>query len=90
MNMRKTLSVLSFVALAVPLAALADAPSGDFEQLFPRSSADTPAPSAAERAENNKSAEYSIGDLVGPESAEVTREDVRKALVESPMGRVEA
>lgn len=38
MNTRKLISALAFAFVAAPIAAHADAPSGDFKQLFPMSS----------------------------------------------------
>lgn len=38
MNTRKLIPALAFAVAAAPIAAHADAPSGDFDQLFPISS----------------------------------------------------
>ena len=37
MNVRKLVAVVAFATLGAPLAAHADAPSGDFKELFPLS-----------------------------------------------------
>lgn len=88
MNLRHPLSVLAFVALTAPLAAHADAPSGDFWDVFASSTKSAP---SKERAETRNYVEVSIAELTGSDSAKAkTREDVRKELAASPMPHIEA
>ena len=94
MNFRKPLSVLAFIAFAAPLSAYADAPSGDFHELFPAPTADSPAVAEREDKDDRRNyAEFSYWDMVGdndPARAVVTREDVKKELASSPLPRIEA
>ena len=91
MNIRKTLSVLAIGALASPLSAFADAPSGDFWEVFPASSAAKQATVKNDRTENRNYAEFSIADLVASSnSKQVTIEEVRAELAKSPLPQVEA
>ena len=95
MNFRKPLSVLAFIAFAAPLAALADAPSGDFYELFPQPSVDSPAIASdrEDKGDRLDYAEFSVWELVGENDAArtvISREDVTRELAVSPMPRVEA
>ena len=94
MNIRKPLSVLAFIAFAAPLAAYADAPSGDFHELFPAPTADSPAVAEREDKDDRRNyAEYSVWDLVGDNEAArtvISREDVTRELASSPMPKVDA
>jgi len=91
MNIRKTLSVLAIGALASPLSAFADAPSGDFWEIFPAPSAASEATVKNDRAENRNYAEFSIADLVASSKGkQVTVEEVRAELAKSPLPHVEA
>ena len=94
MNFRKPLSVLAFVAFAAPLAAHADAPSGEFYELHSKPAADAPAP-VADRDDKDRSsyAEFSIWDVIDRNAAArpvISREDVRRELASSPMPEVKA
>ena len=95
MNFRKPLSVLAFVAFAAPLAAHADAPSGEFYELHAKPAADAPAP-VADRDDKDRSsyAEFSIWDVIDQKNDDaarvVSREDVRRELASSPMPEVKA
>lgn len=88
MNVRNSLFVSVFFALSLPLAAHADAPSGDFDQTHPASAKSTPAPSLSERTANRGSGEVSVSDMLA--SGGKTREEVRKELASAPMPKVEA
>lgn len=94
MNFRKPLSVLAFVAFAAPLAAHADAPSGEFYELHSKPAADAPAPVAADDKDRSSYAEFSIWDVIDKKNDDaarvVSREDVRRALASSPMPEVKA
>jgi hypothetical protein len=92
MNIRKPLSVLAFIAFAAPLSASADAPSGEYYELFAAPSAGIEA-KVSDRAEHRNYAEFSYWDMVGdndPARAVVSREDVKKELASSPLPRIEA
>ena len=95
MNFRKSLSVLAFITFAAPLAALADAPSGDFHELFEKPSADSPAVASdrEDKDDRRNYAEFSVWELVGENDAArtvISREDVIRELASSPMPKVEA
>jgi hypothetical protein len=95
MNFRKPLSVLAFFALAAPLAAQADAPSGEFYELYPKLSADAPAAVADrdDKGDRSSYAEFSIWDVIDNNEAArpvISREDVRRELASSPMPEVKA
>lgn len=89
MNFRKTLTIVSFAALA-PLSAYADAPSGDFASLFadPTPAAEVP----DTRHENRNYVEFTIDQLVADSSkgSGKTREEVREELASMPMPRIDA
>jgi hypothetical protein len=92
MNIRKPLSVLAFIAAAAPLASYADAPSGEFYELFvaPSAGVEVAVPDSADR---RSYAEFSYWDMVGdndPARAVISREDVKKELASSPLPRIEA
>lgn len=92
MNIRKPLSVLAFAAFVAPLSAHADAPSGEYFDLFTTPSAETPA-IASDRAEHRNYVEFSVSDLVGDKEEArtvVSRDDVARELAASPMPHIEA
>jgi hypothetical protein len=86
MNFRKPLSVLAFVAFAAPLAAHADAPSGEFYELHSKPAADD--------KDRSSYAELSIWDVIDKKNDDaarvVSREDVRRELASSPVPEVKA
>jgi hypothetical protein len=84
MNARKSLFAVTFAVLAVPFAAYADAPSGDFEMTHPASSKEA----KADRSGNANYAEFTVEDLVGKSAT--TRDDVKRELASLGMPRVEA
>ncbi len=92
MNIRKPLSVLAFVAFAAPLAAHADAPSGEFYDLYQKLSVDRTA-LAADRDDARQGTEFSAWTLIDESKAArtvITRDDVRRELALSPMPDVKA
>jgi hypothetical protein len=95
MNFRKPLSILAFIAFAAPLAAHADAPSGEFYELHSKPAAEAPAP-AADRDDKDRSsyAEFSIWDVIDKKNDEasrvISRDEVRRDLASSPMPEVKA
>jgi hypothetical protein len=84
MNVRKSLFVVTFAVLAAPLAAYADAPSGDFDSTHPASSKEV----KADRSGNANYAEFSVDELTGKSAT--TREEVKRELASSGMPHVEA
>jgi hypothetical protein len=87
MNVRKSLIVASFAALA-PFAAYADGPSGEYWDLFVNP---TPAAEVADtRAEHRNYVEFTVDQLVAGGSNEKSREEVRAELASMPMPRIEA
>lgn len=89
MNVRTTLSAVAFVAFVAPLAAHADAPSGDFYDLFPCPTGDV-GPVVTDRSEYRGNAEFTLSDLTTPAATVVTRDDVRHELAAAPMPKVDA
>jgi hypothetical protein len=95
MNFRKPLSVLAFVAIAAPLSALADAPSGEFYELYSKPAAEAPAPVADrdDKGDRSSYAEFSIWDVIDQNEAArrvISRDDVRRELASSPLPEVKA
>ncbi len=87
MNVSKSLLVTAFLVLAAPLAAHADAPSGDFDKTHPASSKET----KADRSGNSNYVEVSVSEMTGSKSsAPKTREEVRKEIASAPMFKVDA
>ena len=84
MNVRKSLFAVAFVALSAPLAAYADAPSGDFAETHPASSKEA----KADRSGNSNYAEFSVEELTA--SSKTTREEVKRELASRGMPHVEA
>jgi hypothetical protein len=92
MNIRKPLSVLAFIAFAAPLAALADAPSGEFYELYQKPSADSPAV-AVDREDRRHAGEFSAWDLIDGNKVAgpmISRDDVRRELAVAPLPEVKA
>jgi hypothetical protein len=93
MNVRKPLSVLVFAALAAPLAAFADAPSGDFYEThcvsMKKDSDDRAEAWKNDRHEYRANAEFSVEELVAGGSSK-SREDVKRELAANPMPSIEA
>jgi hypothetical protein len=95
MNIRKPLSVLAFVAFAAPLAAHADAPSGEFYELHSKPAAETPAAPAqrADTGDRSSYPEFSIWDVMkqnAEASRVVSRDEVKRQLASSPLPAVQA
>ncbi len=84
MNVRKLAVVVAFTAFGVPFAANADAPSGDFEELFPQSmNADQP---QFPRSEYEAYVEHWLDEaLAANEKFPKTREQVLQELAASPL-----
>lgn len=96
MNIRTPLSVLAFVAIAAPLSAHADGPSGEYFELFatPSSKVETKAETKmSDRAEHRNYAEFTYWDMAGEADSDrvaLTREDVRREIASAPLPKVEA
>lgn len=90
MNVRKSLYVVISAVLVIPVAALADAPSGDFDQThgITFSSSADPAVSNADRRENRNYVEVAVEQLIGKSTK--SREEVKSEMAASPMPRIEA
>lgn len=89
MNYRKSLAIVSFVALA-PLSAYADGPSGDYWDATDRKDSAT-APVADTRGEHGNYVEFTIDQLVAQSSTgDKTRAEVRKELAAMPMPQIGA
>jgi hypothetical protein len=89
MNVRKSLTIVSFAALA-PLSAFAGGPSGEYWDRF---SDATPAAEVADtREEHRNYVEFTVEQLVAESSKghAKSREEVRQELAAMPMPRIEA
>ena len=80
MNVRKTLSVVLFVAVAAPFASFAS-DGGDFDKTHPP----MPADAKVDRGENRTNGEFTIDELVKSAASDKTREEVKRELAASPM-----
>lgn len=89
MTIRALAAVLSLAALA-PLAAHADAPSGDFHVLFPATS--KPGMTVpSDRAEHRNYMEFTVDQLIGQRAGPTpTVADVRRAIAAAPLPMIGA
>jgi hypothetical protein len=84
MTIRSLAAALALTALA-PLAAHADAPSGEYFTAFASEPATTPA-APSSRGENRNYVEFTLDDLIrGNDRSTLTVEEVRRALATMPM-----
>lgn len=83
MTIRTLTAAVALSALA-PLAAYADAPSGDFAEVFGTGAAVVQAAPQFPRAEHRNYVEVSIEQLVG-KAATVTVEQVRREIAAMPL-----
>ena len=85
---------MAFVAFAAPLSAYADAPSGDFHELFASPGAAATAPADRDEKDDRRNyADYSVWDMIADNEAArtvISREDVVRELASSPMPKVDA
>jgi hypothetical protein len=84
MNIRKLAVVVAFAAFVAPFAANADAPSGDFDELFPQSmNADEP---QFPRSEYKAYVENWLDEqLAANEKFPKSRDEVLQELAASPL-----
>ena len=83
MNVRKLVAVVAFASLGAPLAAHADAPSGDFDALFPL---DQSAKAQFPRSEYRADVEHWLEDqLAANEKFAKSREQVRQEIASAPL-----
>ena len=88
MTIRALAAALALSALT-PLAANADAPSGEYFTVFAGGSTSAePVPSS--RDEHRNYVEFTIDDLIRGSDAMVTVEEVRRALATMPPAPVDA
>lgn len=85
MNVRKLVAVVAFATLGAPLAAHADAPSGDFKELFPLSAKS--AKPQFPRSEYRGYVEHLWIDeqLASKPQVEKTRDQVRMEIAAQPL-----
>jgi hypothetical protein len=84
MNVRKLAAVVAFATLGAPLAAHADAPSGDFDQLFTIDHS-VKAPQFP-RSEYKLYVEHLwLDELLAANAVAKTREQVRKEIASLPL-----
>jgi hypothetical protein len=85
MNIRTSLAVFAFATLTTPLAAYADAPSGDFDQLFPISKVE-PTKEQVGRHEHRNYVETGwLEGLAANTKGAKTREQVRQEIASAPL-----
>jgi hypothetical protein len=88
MNIRSLFAAVAFVSLAAPLAAQADAPSGEINTIYAIDlSVKAPAPKF-DRREHRTYVEDILAAPTAPQPSTVTREQVRKELAAMPQERV--
>lgn len=90
MNLRPLIAALAFTSLAAPLAAHADAPSGDINTVFAIDQAVKVAQPQFDRSQWRAYVESTLPDPKSPVLASVTREQVLKELASMPQERVGA
>jgi len=83
MNVRPLIAALAFVSLAAPLAARADAPSGDINTVFAIDQAVKLDRAQFDRSDARLYVEDTLAGLTYAPSA-LTREQVRSELAASP------
>lgn len=84
MNTRKLISALAFAVVAAPIAAHADAPSGDFDQIFKVESKATQP--QFPRSEYRGYVEHWIDEQIAANRAIAkTREQVRMEVAAQPL-----
>jgi len=89
MNVRKLVAVVAFATLGAPLAAHADAPSGDFKELFPLSTQVTQP--EFPRSEYRGYVEHWIEEHLAANSQFAkTREQVRQEIAAMPLEMIGA
>ena len=86
MNVRKLVSVVAFAALTAPLAAQADAPSGDFNEIFKLEQSVKTAKPQFPRSEYRGYVEHWIEEHLAANSQFAkTREQVRMEIAAMPL-----
>ncbi|MGE5712331.1 MAG: hypothetical protein ACM32F_00540 [Betaproteobacteria bacterium] len=90
MNVRSVFAALAFVSLAAPLAAHADAPSGDINTVFAIDQATQASVPDFDRREHRTYVEDILAGPASKDSSQVTREQVREELARMPVERVGA
>lgn len=85
MSIRKSLYVFAFAALTAPLAAQADAPSGDFDQLFPICSIEPTEEQIGRHEHRNYVENVWLEELAAQPTVAKTREQVREEIASSPL-----
>jgi hypothetical protein len=84
MNVRKLVAVVAFATLGAPLAAHADAPSGDFKELFPLNTQVTQP--QFPRSEYRAYVEHWIDEqIAATKDFAKTREQVRMEIAAMPL-----
>lgn len=90
MNIRPLIAALTFVSIAAPLAAHADAPSGDINIVFAIDQTRQASVPEFDRREHRTYVEDILAGPTSTASSQVTREQVREELVRMPPERVGA
>jgi hypothetical protein len=90
MNIRPLIAALAFVSIAAPLAAHADAPSGDINTVFAIDQTTQASVPDFDRREHRTYVEDVLAGPTSTTSSQVTREQVREELARMPPERVGA
>jgi hypothetical protein len=90
MNIRPLIAALAFVSIAAPLAAHADAPSGDINTVFAIDQTRQASVPDFDRREHRTYVEDVLAGPTSTTSSQVTREQVREELAKMPPERVGA
>ena len=90
MTIRPLIAALAFASLAAPLAAHADAPSGDINTVFAIDQAVKIVQPQFDRSQWNAYVESTLPDPKSPVLTSVTREQVLRELASMPQEKVGA
>jgi hypothetical protein len=90
MNFRPLIAALAFASLAAPLAAHADAPSGDINTVFAIDQAAKVAQPQFDRSQWRAYVESTLPDPKSPVLTSVTREQVLQELASMPQEKIGA
>jgi len=91
MNIRPLFAAIAFVSLAAPLAAQADAPSGEINTIFAiDTNVKVPAPKFDRREHRTYVEDILAAPTLSTPPSTVTRDEVRKELAKMPPERVGA
>jgi hypothetical protein len=85
MKIRAITAALAFAVAGLPLAAHADAPSGDFDQLFPISKVEPTKEQLGRHLNRNYVEHLWLDEQLAAATVQKTREQVRKEIASMPL-----